>query len=141
MQKKFILLLITAGIFLSAMAQEIEKKKANIEALKAAYITKQLNLSIEEAQQFWPLHNLYMAELKKARKERINNELAFEEQALNIRKKYNLEFKKVLNSEERVNNIFKSERSFNMMLHRELMNRRMNNPGSKRRMDEANEKY
>ncbi len=141
MQKKLIFLLVSTSIFISAFAQEIEKKKANIEALKAAYITKQLNLSPEEAQQFWPLHNLYMAELKKARKERMSNELAFEEQALNIRKKYNLEFKKVLNNEERVNNMFKCERSFNMMLHKELTNRRMNHAGSKRRMDEPSEKY
>ena len=71
-------------------------ERPNIEAIKVAYITKELNLSAEEAQKFWPVHNAYMAELKKARQENKSAELAFEEQALSIRKKYNNDFRKTI---------------------------------------------
>lgn len=135
MQKKIVLLIMITGICVFATAQH--KDRVKIEALKTAYITQQLNLSSEEAKLFWPIHNLYMAELKKARKDRKDHELGFEEQALNIRKKYNLEFKKVLNSEARANDIFKAERNFNRMLHKELMDRRMNKPGLKKPMEEG----
>lgn len=108
--------------------------RPNIEAIKVAYITKQLNLSAEEAQKFWPVHNEYMAELKKARQENKSAELAFEEQALSIRKKYNSDFKKILNAEERVNTVFKLDRNFNDMMRQEMMKRGMKpqGPGDKK---------
>src|SRR5574343_844918 len=100
-------------------------KPPHVEALKVAFITQQLNLTAEEAQKFWPVHNSYMAELKKAREANKDAELAFEEQALSIRKKYNKDFKKVLNSEERVNTVFKLDRNFNDMMRQEMMRRGM----------------
>lgn len=134
--KKLFILLLSIGIITTAAAQNNNNNKVNIEALKIAYITKQLNLTAEEAQSFWPLHNSYVNELKAARKDNLNDELEFEEKALNIRKKYYTEFKKVLNSDERVNNIFKAEKSFNNMMRKELMNRSMNNnPALKKRVE------
>lgn len=105
-------------------------ERPNIEAIKVAYITKQLNLSAEEAQKFWPVHNAYMAELKKARQEYREAELAFEEQALSIRKKYNNDFKKILNGDDRVNTVFKLDRNFNDMMRQEMMKRGMKPKGS-----------
>lgn len=99
--------------------------RPNIEALKVAYLSKQLNLTAEEAQQFWPHYNAYGEELKKTRKENNDNELAFEEKALAVRKKYYAAFKKVLGTDERANNVFKAEKNFNGMVRKELMNRRM----------------
>lgn len=104
-------------------------ERPNIEAIKVAYITKQLNLSAEEAQKFWPVHNAYMAELKKARQENKSAELAFEEQALSIRKKYNNDFRKILNAEDRVNTVFKLDRNFNDMMRQEMMKRGMKPKG------------
>ena len=52
-----------------------------INALKIAYITKQLSLSSEEAQQFWPVFNAYEAELQELKaqenqlKRRLRQEL------------------------------------------------------------------
>lgn len=97
--------------------------RPNIEALKVAYLTKELNLSAEEAQQFWPNYNAYGEELKKTRKENIDNELVFEEKALAVRKKYYIAFKKVLGTDERANQVYKAEKSFNAMVRKELMNR------------------
>jgi hypothetical protein len=60
----------------------------------------------------------------------MNNELVFEEKALNIRKKYSADFKKILNSDERVNSVFTADRNFNNMMRKELINRKMNNANS-----------
>lgn len=125
---KRLLLIILMGVAAIAQAQEPPPPpgdRPNIEAIKVAYITKQLNLSAEEAQQFWPVHNSYMAELKKARQENKMTELAFDEKALSIRKKYNNEFKKILNAEDRVNKVFKLDRNFNDMMRQEMMKRGM----------------
>ena len=37
--------------------EKMEQKREKIEAIKAAYITKALDLSVEESQQFWPVYN------------------------------------------------------------------------------------
>ena len=134
MKKLLLLVLISFGLSTTYGQDRSDKQfnKNNIEALKVAYITRQLNLTPEEAQKFWPVHNIYFDDLKKARRENVDNELAFEEKALNVRKKYNLDFKKILISDERVNKLFKSEKDFNNELRKELMNRRKNNPNFKK---------
>ncbi len=112
------------------------ENRKNIEAIKVAYITRALNLTIEEAQKFWPVHNNYVAEIKNARKENTDNEIAFEEKLLSIRKKYNADFKKILNSDERANLVFKSEKGFNHMLGRELMGRKLKMEEGRKLMDD-----
>jgi hypothetical protein len=98
--------------------------KENVEALKVAFITKHLNLNGEEAQKFWPAYNACFEELKKARQEKNQDVLAFEEAALNIRKKYKNDFKKALGSDERVNKALGADRAFMGMIKEELQNRR-----------------
>jgi hypothetical protein len=137
MKKILLLIVISFGIVATNAQNRPEKQfnKNNIEALKVAYITRQLNLTPEEAQKFWPVHNIYFEELKKTRRENLDNELVFEEKALNVRKKYNSDFRKILMSDERVNKLFKLEKDFNNELRKELMNRRMNNPNFKKGMN------
>jgi len=105
--------------------------KENIEALKVAFMTKHLNLSVDEAQKFWPAYNACVEELKKARQEKNEDVLAFEEAALNIRKKYKNDFKKALGSDERVNKAMGADRAFMGMLREELQNRKGGKPGLK----------
>ena len=139
MKKIVILVLFLSFGLVETHAQNRPEKqfsKNNIEALKIAYITRQLNLTPEEAEKFWPVHNIYFGELKKARKENLDNELVFEEKALNVRKKYNPDFRKILMSDERVNKMYKLEKDFNNELRKELMNRRMNNPNFKKKTDQ-----
>lgn len=119
----------------SPMHQQGPGPRVNAEALKVAFITRQLNLSVEEAQKFWPVHNSYTEELKKARVENKENELAFEEKALAIRKKYNGDFKKILNSDERANQVLKLEKDFNNMMRKELVERMKKNPAFQKRME------
>jgi hypothetical protein len=112
--------------------------KENVEALKVAFITKHLNLNAEEAQKFWPAYNACFEELKKARQEKKDDLLAFEEAALNIRKKYKNDFKKALGSDERVNKAMGADRAFMSMIKDELQHRRgeqgpqNNNKGGKK---------
>lgn len=127
--KKFVLFLtFFIGVSYICAAQPGEK----IEALKVAFITKELNLTSDEAHKFWPVYNQYFAELKRARQENKTDELAFEEKALGIRKKYKPEFKKVLNDDERVNKVFVIDRNFKEMLRKEIQKRAKNRPKAAR---------
>jgi hypothetical protein len=103
--------------------------KENVEALKVAFITKYLNLNAEEAQTFWPSYNACFEDLKKARQEKNEDVLAFEEASLNIKKKYKNDFKKALGSDERVNKAMGADRAFMSMIKDELQNRRGENGG------------
>ena len=38
-------------------AEALEKKKEKIEAMKVAYLTNELELTVEESQVFWPVYN------------------------------------------------------------------------------------
>ncbi len=128
--KKYILFLalfIGVGYICSAQPQRGEK----IEAIKVAYITKELSLTSSEAEKFWPVYNEYFKELKKAREENKRDELAFEERALNIRKKYKADFKKILVDDTRVNKVFVIDRNFREMLRREMLNRQKNKKGAR----------
>jgi hypothetical protein len=107
--------------------------KENVEALKVAFITRHLNLTSEEAQKFWPAYNAYFEDLKKVRKDNKEDVLAFEEAALNIKKKYKNDFKKALGSDERVNKALTADRAFMGMIREELQNRKGGKPGSKKK--------
>ena len=65
--KKLYIILAFIGITGLANAQDeqpSEKKQENIEALKVAFISKELDLTPDEAQKFWPQYNQYSKELK-----------------------------------------------------------------------------
>jgi len=96
---------------------------ARLEAIKIAYITKELNLTAAEAQRFWPVYNSYSNEVKVARTAHPDDEIAFEEALVSIRKKYKPEFKSILVLEARVNRVFIIEREYREMLRKALVNR------------------
>jgi len=134
--KKYYFLTVTfllAAYFCNAQQNDRQSK---IEALKIAYITKELNLSAEEAQKFWPVFNEYAKNLKTVRREHLTDELAFEEKALDIRKRFKTDFKKVLVDDGRVNKIYSMERNFRDALKKELevrqQNKRENLPKQRR---------
>jgi hypothetical protein len=116
----FIAFLILHNYFCLAQAGGNGNKA---EVLRKAYITKELNLKPDEAKKFWPLYSTYLSELRKARKDNLNDELQFDEAALGIKKKYKGEFKKVLIDEDRVNSVFTLERNYREILQKELQKR------------------
>lgn len=122
MKKKLLILLLFIGEFV--IAQKPNKfENPNLEGLKIAYLTKVLSLSSEEAQKFWPVYFSYNDQIRTARKENKDNIILFDEKALMIRKKYILEFKNILGSDERANKVFTSEREFGNFIKREIENR------------------
>jgi Skp family chaperone for outer membrane proteins len=122
MKKTLLFFMLFLGLSYFCEAQPGGRGK-KIEAIKVAYITKELNLTSGEAQKFWPVYNEYFEELKKARMENRNDELAFEEKALAIRKKYKADFKKALGDDSRVNRVFTIDRDFQEMLRKAMQNR------------------
>lgn len=125
--KKFyfiISLLFLHSYFCVAQTQSDEADD-KVKDIKIAYMNKELNLTPEEAQKFWPIYNNYFNEIKQARREHVNDEVAFEEKVVQIRKKYKGDFQKVLNSGSRANKVFVSEKNLRDMFKKELQNRRL----------------
>ena len=140
MNKKVILLLLIIGITTASFSQ---KKRDQIKAYKTAYITEVLDLSVKEAEQFWPIYNefskkehqLKRVEIRKIRKKiraaggidtfsdleatKILANLIQIENDIHIAKtKMLTELKKVLSS-KKIIKLHRAEQDFN----RKLLNR------------------
>ena len=109
---------------LTAGAQRQGGKQGSVEAIKIAYYTKKLNLTPEEAQKFWPIYNMYFAEVRQIRQQNPDlDEVGLEEKILNVRKKYKSQFATAL-PDDKVNQFFRVEKEFNMYLRQELQERK-----------------
>src|ERR1700739_2094887 len=69
-----------------------------IEALKVAFISKDLNLTPQEAERFWPIYNQYSRELRDDFKN-YPNIIDRDEHVLNTRKHYNELFIKIIGTD------------------------------------------
>ena len=124
MKKKVILLFaFIINVSYICFAQSEGSKASKVEAVQIAFLTKELDLTPDEAQKFWPVFNNYRQELVQARKSNTQ-EIEADESILNIRKKYKPEFKKVLGSDQRVNKLYQADKNFKDMLRKELLERR-----------------
>ena len=119
--------LLIIAFLVSALAQTFAApprwQPRRLEHLKIAYITRELNLTQEEAQKFWPVYNRYVADMKQMRQNRKEDVLAQEEELLTLRKKYRDEFRKVLVSDQRANKALTADRDFNNVIRKELQKR------------------
>lgn len=132
--KKLLLIFSVFFCLQTAIAQEDanqlpEKKQQNIEALKVAFISRELELTPEEAQKFWPVYNQYSKELNTTFEKGNDNVLDRDEKVLNLRKRYKDQFSKVL-GDQRVNRMFGAETRF-----RQLLIKAMRNQQKPRQMD------
>jgi hypothetical protein len=112
---------------LGSTAQQPQKVEM-LESLRVAYITKQLQLSPEEAQKFWPVYNNYQQDqrkLMKEHKDKNGTELELEEKLLNLRKRYRNDFTRTI-SEEKFDRLMKAERNWGEMVRKEMQRRREN---------------
>jgi hypothetical protein len=100
-------------------AETPPQKGQNIEALKVAFISKELNLTPEEAQKFWPVYNQYSKEINNTSTKADANVLDHDERILNVRKHYNNEFIKILGP-DRTNTMFGAESRFHQLLIRTM---------------------
>lgn len=115
-----------------------------IQTLKIAYLTERMNLTPEEAKNFWPLYDQYQIDMRtliKARREHsldgislsaatdeqvqeaLRNDYENQKKALDLRYAYEQKFLHVL-SARKVFILYKAEKSFNMQLIKELKSRR-----------------
>jgi hypothetical protein len=106
---------------------------AKLEAARNNYISRQLDLSDEEGQKFWPIYRSYQQELTAVRilkrlnnskaasngTEQIDKEIYYESQLVAIRKRYKDAFSKIL-PPEKVSMLYKSEQEFNDELIKRL---------------------
>lgn len=123
-----------------AFAQDDEPTRNNpeakkIQAMEVAYMTKELNLTPEEAQKFWPVFNKYREDVRGVIQDRSNtDQLDKQQRVLDLRKRYRTDFSRILTM-ERANRVFSSEDQFRQMVRREFqkrqMERRQINPGKR----------
>lgn len=109
-------------LFIGGLAKAQEQPtdpQQTIEALKVAFISKELNLTPDEAQKFWPVYNQYTKEIVEVIKNNPDDALKKEEAVLNVRKKYNDQFIKIVGS-QRTNHLFTAEKNFHQVLIKAL---------------------
>lgn len=148
---KMMLLAVTALILTSIAPLELhsqiegdrmtEEQRERIESMRVAYITRTLDLSSEQAQQFWPLYNEMQKELR-ANREKVADtedspmELTEEEAEkkldawinqleaeVNILKSYQSRFDEILDKRQ-VLALYQAENQFKRQMLRRVRNRR-----------------
>lgn len=127
----FISLFVFHSYFCAGQTND-ENDGGKIEDIKKAYMARELNLTPEEAKKFWPLYDDYYEEVRQAKKVYANDEVAYEESIVNIKRKYKNNFNKVLHSDYRVNKVFVSEKNLRDMLKKELQTRKIKRQGNLR---------
>lgn len=127
MKKIFTLLLISfCTTTLLAQPPQDENRGERIEALYVAYITKELKLTSEEAEKFWPVHAQFDEEMKAIPKNQST--LKIQEAQLNVRKKYEPKFIKLIGS-QRTDEFFKKDAAFREKLIQRLKKSGRNRSG------------
>ncbi|MGN6436481.1 MAG: hypothetical protein ACTHMM_08095 [Agriterribacter sp.] len=122
MKKLFLLFgFITFATFIATAQQNGGGER--IRSLEIGYLTKQLQLTPEEAEKFWPVFNKYRQELKVvATDTNITEELDRQQKVLDIRKKYKKDFIVILDA-NRAQTVFESEDRFRILVKKELQKR------------------
>lgn len=122
--KKILLIILFNVLLAQSYAASVNTQQPRrLENLKIAYISRELALTADEAQKFWPVYHTYTAELKKTRQVKKEDVLEQEESLLLIRKKYRDEFKRILLTDVRANKALTAERDFNNVIRKELQKR------------------
>ena len=117
--------LLFAGF--AAKAQPANDRQQKVEALYIAYITKELKLTEDDAQKFWPVHTQYDNEIKGLKLD--DSELDRQQAVLNIKKKYQDRFTRILGA-ERTNDFFVKDGEFRKKLVERLKKMRQQNQGN-----------
>ena len=123
MKKLYLILAFISGAFLAnAQPETPEKKQQEIEALKVAFISRELELTPEEAQKFWPVYNEYSKEINGVVKN-DQDVLETDNKVLSIKNKYKDQFTKVLGP-NKTNKMFNAENRFRKVLIKTMRNQR-----------------
>lgn len=144
--KKVFLTFIAISLSFSLFAQK-EKNYEKVRSMKIAYLTEKLDLSIEEAEAFWPIYNEHAQKTHKLRKRFGENyrskfkdvksdseiseedaknfiaaDIELDEKMLILKKEYYKNLEDVI-SPQKILILSKSEMDFNKKLIKELRHR------------------
>jgi hypothetical protein len=100
------------------------EQREKIEMFKIQFITKNLELTKNEAEGFWPVHEAHKKAMQEIIKTKMNDEILLQEAMLASRKKYKADLLPVLKTEERVNKALRIERDFLHKMRNEVSKRR-----------------
>lgn len=152
-----IILFIFFGLIGSTAAVSAQDEVQNpglerIRAAQIAYLTKELDLSPDEAQKFWPVYNQYSKEVETLIEERkrtmkdlrqnpdptdptaqATQDLKYQQRMLDIKTRYKDQFVRVLPA-QKVNTLYRAERDFRQQLMLQLKERQAQRGGPIRRM-------
>jgi hypothetical protein len=101
-----------------------DKKQQDVEALKVAFISKELDLTPDEAQKFWPVYNQYSKELNGVVAGSKEDVLERDKNVLDVRIKYRDQFSKILGA-PRMNRMYNAEGRFRHLLIKALRQQKM----------------
>jgi len=149
-QRIFLLTAIMTLWLIPELKAQPNDREEKVEAIKVGYLTNHMNLTPTEAQVFWPVYNAFQAELKAVRearreynfgkwrkldtmsdseiKELLDKQFEFEQQELDVKKKYYYEFLKVL-TPLKVAQYFKAEEEFKLWLLKKAREQKQNKRG------------
>ncbi len=123
-----IIILFLAGSLSAVKAQDDQagdetKKQEKIKALYVAYITQQLDLNVDEAQKFWPLHAQFETDLRAVKNDLP--ELDKQQAMLNVKKRYQDNFNRILGP-KRCERFYRMDGEFKRKLLERIRNQRQN---------------
>lgn len=124
--KKYLLILtlVLGGLsFANAQEGDENKKVQDIKALYVAYVTKQLDLTPDEAQKFWPVHTQFENDIKSVNKDLP--ELQKQQAYLDVKKRYQDNFSRIIGA-SRCDRFFRMDGEFKRKLL-EIRNQRQQN--------------
>lgn len=114
----------------------VQAPAKRLELIKENYISRRLNLTFEQARQFWPVYRQYVQDqtaIRIAKQQELTRSsgsdpnapsriLDLETELVNVRKQYLEQFKKIL-PPEKVNELYQAEREFTDEMVRQLSER------------------
>lgn len=104
--------------------QMTKEQRERLESFSIQFITKKLDLTPAEAEKFWPLYNEQKAASRNLMQTAKEDEIAFQEAMLVIRKKFKKDLMPILKTEERVNLALKVDRELLNRMRNEMMRRK-----------------
>ena len=147
MKVRFIYTMLFLLISSLSFAQDFKERREKVKALKVAFITEKLELTTEEAQNFWPIYNVFddnQSELRHEKMRAILNRFRpgkvdklsekealsllvqmekIEEDLFNLRKKFIKDLQNVI-SAKKIIKLKKAEEDFNRELLKQMKEKR-----------------
>ena len=140
-QRSILVFALTMLVAVGLHAQPSPKEK--VEAMRVAFITNRLELTPEQAKQFWPIYNSYRNDLAQLRRNFFPNndgggdahldadrQMEFEQKKLDLKRQYMPQFEQVI-GRAKLNKLVSSEEDFKRLLMQTIRNRRQQRPGGR----------